>query len=124
MKFTKIALLISSLTLVACSSSTASQGTFIANEATNYLMPKCPNSDLTATKARNQIAPAVLECLGHDEFVNLAGLPNDRPIVISFWASWCTWLILLSFKGSKHSCFHVIILIGHGLSLPPYLLRA
>ena len=90
MKFTKITLLISTLTLVACSSSTTSQGTFIANEATNYLMPKCPTSDLTATKARNQIAPAVLECLGHDEFVNLAGLPNDRPIVISFWASWCT----------------------------------
>jgi thiol-disulfide isomerase/thioredoxin len=53
-------------------------------------MPKCPTSDLTATKPRNQIAPAVLECLGHEEFVNLAGLPNDRPIVISFWASWCT----------------------------------
>jgi thiol-disulfide isomerase/thioredoxin len=90
MKFTKLALLLSSLILVACSSNTTTQGSFIDNEATNYLMPKCPTSDLTAAKSRNQIAPAVLECLGHDQYVNLAGLPSDRPMVISFWASWCT----------------------------------
>jgi thiol-disulfide isomerase/thioredoxin len=90
MKFTKILILLSSLILVACSSNKTTQGSFIDNTATNYLMPKCPTSDLSATKSRNQIAPAVLECLGHDEFVNLAGLPNDRPLVISFWASWCT----------------------------------
>jgi thiol-disulfide isomerase/thioredoxin len=90
MKFTKIVILLSSLILVACSSNKTTQGSFIDNAATNYLMPKCPTSDLSATKSRNQIAPAVLECLGHDEFVNLAGLPNDRPLVISFWASWCT----------------------------------
>ncbi len=90
MKFTKIVILLSSLILVACSSNKTTQGSFIDNVATNYLMPKCPTSDLSATKSRNQIAPAVLECLGHDEFVNLAGLPDDRPLVISFWASWCT----------------------------------
>ena len=90
MKFTKIVILLSSLILVACSSNKTTQGSFIDNAATNYLMPKCPTSDLSATKSRNQIAPAVLECLGHDEFVNLAGLPDDRPLVISFWASWCT----------------------------------
>jgi len=82
--------LFSILLIVGCSSNNSARGSFIDNVATNYLMPKCPTSDLTATKARNQIAPAVLECLGHDEFVNLAGLPSNRPIVISFWASWCT----------------------------------
>lgn len=78
------------LLIVGCSSNNSARGSFIENTATNYLMPKCPTSDLSATKSRNQIAPAVLECLGHDEFVNLAGLPDDRPLVISFWASWCT----------------------------------
>ncbi len=78
------------LLIVGCSSNNSARGSFIDNVATNYLMPKCPTSDLSATKSRNQIAPAVLECLGHDEFVNLAGLPDDRPLVISFWASWCT----------------------------------
>lgn len=78
------------LLIVGCSSNNSARGSFIENTATNYLMPKCPISDLSATKSRNQIAPAVLECLGHDEFVNLAGLPDDRPLVISFWASWCT----------------------------------
>ncbi len=90
MKFTKIVILLSALSLVACASNTTSKGSFLENEATNYLIPKCPTSDLSASKSRNQIAPAVLECLGHDQFVNLAGLPSDRPMVISFWASWCT----------------------------------
>jgi thiol-disulfide isomerase/thioredoxin len=53
-------------------------------------MPKCPKSDIAMSESRNQIAPAVLQCLGHGDFVNLAGLPNDRPLVLSFWASWCT----------------------------------
>ena len=56
----------------------------------NYLMPKCPQSDIAKSESRNQIAPAVLQCLGHGDFVNLAGLPGDRPLVLSFWASWCT----------------------------------
>jgi thiol-disulfide isomerase/thioredoxin len=90
MKFIKLVVLLGALSLVACSSNTSSRGSFIENQATNYLMPKCPTSDIAADKSRNQIAAAVLKCLGHDQMVNLAGLPNDRPLVISLWASWCT----------------------------------
>ncbi len=90
MKFIKLVVLLSALSLVACSSNTSSRGSFIENQATNYLMPKCPTSDIAADKSRNQIAAAVLKCLGHDQMVNLAGLPSDRPLVISLWASWCT----------------------------------
>ena len=90
MKFIKLAVLLCAISLVACSSNTSSRGSFIENQATNYLMPKCPTSDIAADKSRNQIAAAVLKCLGHDQMVNLAGLPNDRPLVISLWASWCT----------------------------------
>jgi thiol-disulfide isomerase/thioredoxin len=90
MKIKSIQFLICGLILVACSSNTSSRGSFIENDATNYLMPKCPQSDIAKSESRNQIAAAVLQCLGHSEFVNLAGLPNDRPLVLSFWASWCT----------------------------------
>ena len=90
MKIKSIQILICSLIFAACSSNTSSRGTFIENEATNYLMPKCPQSDIAKSESRNQIAPAVLQCLGHGDFVNLAGLPSDRPLVLSFWASWCT----------------------------------
>ena len=90
MKMKSIQFLICGLILVACSSNTSSRGSFIENDATNYLMPKCPQSDIAKSESRNQIAAAVLQCLGHSEFVNLAGLPNDRPLVLSFWASWCT----------------------------------
>ena len=90
MKIKSIQILICSLILAACSSNTSSRGTFIENDATNYLMPKCPQSDIAKSESRNQIAPAVLQCLGHGDFVNLAGLPGDRPLVLSFWASWCT----------------------------------
>jgi len=90
MKIKSIQILICSLILAACSSNTSSRGSFIENDATNYLMPKCPQSDIGKSESRNQIAPAVLQCLGHGDFVNLAGLPSDRPLVLSFWASWCT----------------------------------
>jgi thiol-disulfide isomerase/thioredoxin len=90
MKIKSIQFLICGLILVACSSNTSSRGSFIENDATNYLMPKCPQSDIAKSESRNQIAAAVLQCLGHSEFVNLAGLPSDRPLVLSFWASWCT----------------------------------
>ena len=90
MKIKSISILACALLLAACSSNTSSRGSFIENDATNYLMPKCPQSDIAASQSRNQIAAAVLQCLGHDQLVNLAGLPNDRPLVISFWASWCT----------------------------------
>jgi thiol-disulfide isomerase/thioredoxin len=90
MKIRSISILVYALILTACSSSNSSRGSFIENDATNYLMPKCPQSDIAKTESRNQIAPAVLQCLGHGDFVNLAGLPNDRPLVLSFWASWCT----------------------------------
>jgi thiol-disulfide isomerase/thioredoxin len=90
MKIRSISILVGALFLVACSSSNSSRGSFIENDATNYLMPKCPESDIAASESKNQIAAAVLQCLGHDQLVNLAGLPSDRPLVISFWASWCT----------------------------------
>ena len=90
MKAKILFIILSTVLVVGCSNDTTVRGSFIENNTTNYLMPKCPNSDLTVIKPKNQIAPAVLECLGHDEFVNLAGLPDDRPLVISFWASWCT----------------------------------
>ena len=89
-KSKKLIILIFALFTVACSSNTTSRGSFIENDATNYLMPKCPQSDIAADKSRNQIAAAVLQCLGHDQMVNLAGLQSDRPLVLSFWASWCT----------------------------------
>jgi thiol-disulfide isomerase/thioredoxin len=90
MKTKILFIILSTVLVVGCSNNTTVRGSFIENNATNYLMPKCPKSDLTVIKPKKQIAPAVLECLGHDEFVNLAGLPDDRPLVISFWASWCT----------------------------------
>jgi thiol-disulfide isomerase/thioredoxin len=90
MKIRSISILVCALILTACSSSNSSRGSFIENDATNYLMPKCPQSDIAKSESRNQIAPAVLQCLGHGDFVNLAGLPSDRPLVLSFWASWCT----------------------------------
>ncbi len=90
MKIRSISILACALILAACSSSNSSRGSFIKNDATNYLMPKCPESDIAATESKNQIAAAVLQCLGHDQLVNLAGLPNDRPLIISLWASWCT----------------------------------
>lgn len=90
MKIKILLVFFSTLLLVGCSSTTSSRGSFIENEATNYLMPKCPQSDIAVTESKNQIAAAVLQCLGHDQMVNLAGLPNDRPLVISLWASWCT----------------------------------
>jgi len=89
-KSKKLILSIFVLFAVACSSNTTSRGSFIENDATNYLMPKCPQSDIAQSESRNQIAAAVLQCLGHDQLVNLAGLPNERPLVISLWASWCT----------------------------------
>ena len=89
-KSKKLIILIFALFAVACSSNTTSRGSFIENDATNYLMPKCPQSDIAQSESRNQIAAAVLQCLGHDQLVNLAGLPNERPLVISLWASWCT----------------------------------
>lgn len=89
-KSNKLIISIFALFVVACSSNTTSRGSFIENDATNYLMPKCPQSDIAQSESRNQIAAAVLQCLGHDQLVNLAGLPNDRPLVISLWASWCT----------------------------------
>lgn len=90
MKNKSIFLLLSLIFVTACSSGNSARGSFIQNDATNYLMPKCPKSEIATTESRNQIAPAVLQCLGHDEMVNLAGLPNDRPLIISLWASWCT----------------------------------
>lgn len=87
----KIVLLLSlTFLLTSCSSTNENRGAFLESNATNYLTPKCPTSEIETKNARGIIAPAVLECLGHDQLVNLAGIQSDKPIVISFWASWCT----------------------------------
>lgn len=87
----KIVLLLSlTFLLTSCSSTNENRGAFLESNATNYLTPKCPTSEIETKNARGVIAPAVLECLGHDQLVNLAGIQSDKPIVISFWASWCT----------------------------------
>ncbi len=81
-------ILLASLTLLlsSCSSPSENRGAFLESNATNYLTPKCPTSDLETKNAKGVIAAAVLECLGHDELVNLAGINSDKPLVISFWA--------------------------------------
>lgn len=89
MKVKTLVLSAISLIAIACSSG-ENRGAFLESNATNYLTPKCPASNLEAKLAKGVIAPAVLECLGHDQLVNLAGISTDRPLVISFWASWCT----------------------------------
>lgn len=87
----KIVLLVAlSVLITSCSSTGENRGAFLESNATNYLTPKCPTSNIETKDARGIIAPAVLECLGHDQLVNLAGIQSDKPIVISFWASWCT----------------------------------
>lgn len=87
----KIVLLVAlSVLITSCSSTGENRGAFLESNATNYLTPKCPTSKIETKNARGIIAPAVLECLGHDQLVNLAGIQSDKPIVISFWASWCT----------------------------------
>jgi len=87
----KIVLLLTlSFLITSCSSMGENRGAFLESNATNYLTPKCPSSDLEAKLAKGVIAAAVLECLGHDQLVNLAGISSDKPLVISFWASWCT----------------------------------
>ncbi|MFM1986168.1 MAG: hypothetical protein RIS18_385 [Actinomycetota bacterium] len=90
MKTKKLFIPLLALLTVACSGTASSRGSFIENDATNYLMPRCPESEIATSQSRNQIAAAVLQCLGHGEMVNLAGLPKDLPLVISLWASWCT----------------------------------
>ncbi|MFM1826205.1 MAG: hypothetical protein RLZZ37_840 [Actinomycetota bacterium] len=89
MKFKVIPILLLASITLGCSAD-ENRGAFLENNATNYLTPKCPTSDLEAKLAKGVIAPAVLECLGHEQLVNLAGISSDKPLVISFWASWCT----------------------------------
>ena len=89
MKLKALILLILAFVTIACSSN-ENRGAFLESNATNYLTSKCSTSDLDAKLAKGVIAPAVLECLGHDQLVNLAGISSDKPLVISFWASWCT----------------------------------
>ncbi len=91
MKKSKLLLLpLVALLITSCSSSNSAKGTFISNEATNYITQECPISDIEIDVARADLVPAILPCLGHDTFVNLAGIKTDKPMILSFWASWCT----------------------------------
>ncbi len=46
-------------------------------------------TDLDARAVAGGLPALVLDCVGGDSRVNLAGLPAGRPLLINFWASWC-----------------------------------
>lgn len=48
----------------------------------------CPESDPAAEGGSGRLPQIELPCLGSDEMVNLAGLPEGAK-VINFWAQWC-----------------------------------
>ncbi len=75
--------------IAGCASERQSKDWSELNQATNYPMPKCPESDRSVTSTETDLPAMPLPCLGHDEFVNLAGLPTGKPLIVSLWASWC-----------------------------------
>lgn len=48
----------------------------------------CPTSSLTVPARPDGLPDLVLECLGGDSTVRLAGL-RGKPMVINLWAQWC-----------------------------------
>lgn len=48
----------------------------------------CPASDLTIPALTGGLPALVLDCLGSDARVNLAGL-RGTPMVVNLWAQWC-----------------------------------
>lgn len=48
----------------------------------------CPESSLTVPARPDGLPDLVLECLGGDSTVRLAGL-RGKPMVINLWAQWC-----------------------------------
>lgn len=51
-------------------------------------IPDCPETDLAAEQTAGGLPALVLECLGSDRSVNLAGL-RGKPMVVNVWAQWC-----------------------------------
>ncbi len=89
MKIKFFLLLLLSALLMGCSASSESKNWTALNSATNYPMPLCPDSDRSVVETMTDLPAIQLPCLGHDEYVNLAGLTMDKPLVVSLWASWC-----------------------------------
>ncbi|HET9128266.1 MAG TPA: TlpA disulfide reductase family protein [Propionibacteriaceae bacterium] len=52
-------------------------------------IPACPATNVSATQVAGGLPATVLDCVGGDSRVNLAGLPTGTPIVLNFWAQWC-----------------------------------
>lgn len=73
----------------ACAMPTTSKNLTALESATYYSMPLCPDSDRDVVEITNDLPVTQLPCLGHDKYVNLAGLDMDKPLVVSLWASWC-----------------------------------
>lgn len=49
----------------------------------------CPRSDRAAKQRSGGLPALVLDCMGGDSKINLAGLPTGRPRVVNVWAQWC-----------------------------------
>lgn len=91
MKSRATLLLVLFVFMSGCATSENSKNWSDLNQATNYPMQNCPESDLTAVALDSDLPDLVLPCLGHDTAVNLAGLPTGKPLVVSLWASWCVY---------------------------------
>lgn len=74
---------------VGCTNAGQSKNQSDLNRATNYPMPECPESDQSVTTTETDLPAMQFPCLGQDGYVNLAGLPTGKPLIVSLWASWC-----------------------------------
>lgn len=74
-------------TTVSHDSSTSDASLLRQREAAG--IAACPASDQNAQAITKGLPALVLDCLGGDSRVNLAGLAKGRPIVLNFWAQWC-----------------------------------
>jgi thiol-disulfide isomerase/thioredoxin len=89
MKFKLFSLVMLAAVLIGCSANSEAKNWIGLDSATNFPMPLCPDSDRTITETTTDLPALEFACLGHDDYVNLAGLAMDKPLVVSMWASWC-----------------------------------